>query len=83
MDKRTQTDSRDGLLVSGRRRLAGAGPGTFRIPVFTERTRPLGVGLPVILFHPCTPLAMAAQIAEKAGGFLVYSGGKVRFVRKA
>lgn len=33
----------------------------------------------MILFHPCTPLALAALIAEKAGGHLVYEGNKVRF----
>lgn len=35
----------------------------------------------MILFHPCTPVALAAKIAEKAGGFLVYEGWKVRFVK--
>lgn len=35
----------------------------------------------MILFHPCTPVALAARIAEQAGGRLVYEGNKVRFVK--
>jgi hypothetical protein len=36
----------------------------------------------MILFHPCTPLALAARIADQAGGYLVYEGNKVRFVKR-